>query len=264
MRQRVLRTEEAMWRRVICIVAALAAAGSLALVRGSAQSPRAMGLVDLLNLPRLTDPRVSPDGRDILFTRATADWKAGRRVTHIWRARIGSGDPVQLTNGAESETEPRWSPDGKTIAFTAKRGDNEFAQTYLLPIDGGEARQLTTHASAVSDITWSPDGAAIYLRAEAPKTADEKARDRVRDDVYAYDENYKHTHLWRVDVASKTETHVTSGDYSITSYELSDDGKKIAYHRQRSPLLGDNDTGEIWVANADGSGAVQITHNAVP
>ena len=35
-----------------------------------------------------------------------------------------------------------------------------------------------------------------------PKTTDERARDRLKDDVYAYDENYKQTHLWKVTVAS--------------------------------------------------------------
>jgi dipeptidyl aminopeptidase/acylaminoacyl peptidase len=223
---------------------------------------RPMGIVDLLTIPRVADPQVSPDGRDVLYTRTEADWKAGRRVPHLWRARIG-GDAVQLTSGADGENGPRWSPDGKTIAFTAKRGDNEAAQIYLLPADGGEARQLTSHASAVSEPAWTPDGAALYFKAADPKSAEEKARERVKDDVYAYDENYNQTHLWKVSVATKGETRITDGDYSVTDYELSDDGRKVVFLRAPTPLLGSGDQSEVWVANADGSNAVQLTRNTV-
>jgi len=228
-----------------------------------AQSPRPMGLVDLLNVPRLGDPQLSPDGGDVLFTRSDSDWKNGRRVTHIWRARTDGRQTVQLTYGADNETAPRWSPDGRTIAFVAKRGDNEFNQIYLLPADGGEARPLTMHASAVSEIAWTPDGSALFFSAPEPRTADEKARDKVKDDVYAYDENYKQTHLWKVVVASRAETRVTQGEFSVTSYRLSADGRKIVYHRAPTPLLGDGDRSEVWAANADGSAAVQLTNNSV-
>ena len=150
-----------------------------------AQSPKPMGLVDLLNIPRVGDPQLSPDGRDILFTRSESDWKIGRRLTHIWRVRTSGGDPVQLTNGAESENSPRWSPDGRTIAFVAKRGDAEFNQIYLLPVDGGEASPLTSHPSAVSSISWTSDGAALYFTASEPQSArgegpGQGARRRVR------------------------------------------------------------------------------------
>src|SRR5262249_21300233 len=228
--------------------------------------PRPMSIVDLLSIPRVADPQVSPDGRDVVYTRGDADWKAGRRVSHLWRARLGGGDAVQLTSGADGENDPPWPPDRKTnpfTAYTAKRGDSEGAQIFLLAVDGGEARQLTAHGAAASNLSWTPDGSAIYFKAADPKTSDEKARDRLKDDVYAYDENYKQTHLWKVTVASVAETRITEGDFSVTNYDLSNDGQKIAYTRQPTPLLGSGDESEVWVANANGSGAVQITKNGV-
>src|SRR2546425_2817605 len=251
----VKETKMSRSHRIRLLVGVIVAA-PIAFATMVAQSPRPMGIVDLLSVPRLADPHLPRDGRDIVLTKSDADWKSGKRITHIWRVRAdGNEPPIQLTNGAENEEDPRWSPDGKTIAFTAKRGDNEFAQIYLLPIDGGEARQLTTHASAVSEISWTPDATALIFKAADAKTADDKARERVKDDVYAYDENYKQTHLWKVTVEQKAETRITDGDFSVTNYELSEDGKKIVYLRAPTPLLGSGDESEVWAANADGAGA---------
>jgi dipeptidyl aminopeptidase/acylaminoacyl peptidase len=254
-------------RRRLFLRCTLSAAVVLLQARGGilyAQGPRPMSAVDLLNLSQLGDPQISPDGRDVVFTRAVADWKSGRRVTHIWRARVGAGEPVQLTFGTDGESSPRWSPDGKTIAFVAKRADSEFAQIQLLPADGGEARPLSSHATAVSDIAWAPDGTSIFFRASEPKTAEERAKDSARDDVFQYDETFKHTHVWKIGVANRNETRVTGGDFSVTDYEVSPDGRKLVLQQAPSPLLGDGFRADIWLANTDGSGAVQITKNGVP
>jgi Tol biopolymer transport system component len=205
----------------------------------------------------------SPNGDEIAFISNREPNEDQFFNYDLFTLKVADKSIRRLTSTENAEYRPRWSPDGKTIAFTSKRGENEFAQIHLLAVDGGEARQLTTHASEVSDLSWTPDGAALYFSAPEAKTADEKTRDKAKDDVYAYDENYKNTHLWKVTVATKDEVRVTTGDYSVTSYDLSNDGRKIAFHRAPTPLLGSGDQSEVWLMNADGSGAVQLTRNTV-
>ena len=49
----------------------------------------------------------------------------------------------------------------------------------------------------------------------------------------------------------------------MLSFTLSQDGTKIAHQRAPNTLYGDAEKGEVWVMNADGSEAVQITKNSV-
>jgi dipeptidyl aminopeptidase/acylaminoacyl peptidase len=94
-------------------------AGSLLCATSFAQRP--MTLVDLINLPQVTDPQLSPDGQQVLFVKSEANWKANRRVGHIWKISADGTGLMQMTAGADGENSPRWSPDGKSIAFLAKR-----------------------------------------------------------------------------------------------------------------------------------------------
>ena len=113
-----------------------------------AQTPRPMTLVDIVNMPQVTDPQLSPDGRQVLFVVAEANWKANKRISHIRKINTDGTGLVEMTSGADGETSPRWSPDGKTIAFLAKRGidPENVTQIFLISNSGGEARPLTSHA----------------------------------------------------------------------------------------------------------------------
>jgi dipeptidyl aminopeptidase/acylaminoacyl peptidase len=138
------------------------------------------------------------------------------------------------------------------------------AQIFLIGTTGGEARQLTHHETAVADIAWDPSGKGIYFTAKEAKTAAEKQREKLRDDVYAFDEDYEQAHLWKISLAEGKEQRLTSGEYSVTWFTLSRDGKKIAFMRGPSPLLGERQLGEIYVMDSSGSGAVRLTDNEIP
>src|SRR5262249_22137280 len=151
----------------------------------------------------------------------------------------------------------RWSPDGKSILF-AREG-----QFVLMPAGGGDAKPLTHHATPVSAPAWAPDGSAVYFLASEPRTAEERERDRLRDDVFSYEETYKQRHLWKVTVATGGEQAITSGDFSITNYRLSRDGKRVAVERAPSPLGDDADRIEIWTFDSDGTNGRQLTTNKI-
>lgn len=92
-----------------------------------AQARRPMTIVDMIDVPSLSDPQLSPDGTQLLYVLSHADWDANRTIAHIWRVNSDGSDPVQLTNGENGESSPRWSPDGDHIAFLARRGESERA-----------------------------------------------------------------------------------------------------------------------------------------
>ncbi|MGH9333848.1 MAG: LpqB family beta-propeller domain-containing protein [Vicinamibacteria bacterium] len=223
-----------------------------------------MSIVELIEVPQMQDVAISPDGSQVAFELAEADWEQNKRVSHIWRVDIDGENQIQLTNGSTGEEAPRWSPDGSTIVFVAKRGEDEHEQLYLLSNRGGEARPLTHHGSEVSSPAFSADGAHVYFIAPEPKTEEEKKKEEIQDDVFAYDEDFEQKHLFRVAVADGAEERITEGDFSVTSYRLSRDGAHIAHHRAPTPLFDNSDEGEVWLMKSDGKEARQLTRNAVP
>jgi dipeptidyl aminopeptidase/acylaminoacyl peptidase len=242
----------------------LAVCVSLVSSLSAQDAKRARTFVDALDQPIVSGPQLSPDGKQIVFTIDKADWKANRRIGHIYRINTDGTNQVQLTFGERGESSPRWSPDGKLIAFTTRRDPDANNQIYLLSVDGGEARRLTTHATAPGNVAWAPDGKSLYFLATDAKSPEEKEKDRVQDDVYAFEEtNFKHRHLWTTDLEGKT-TRITTGDFSVSNYDLSVDGRKIAMTRTPSPQLEFLDRGEVWVMDASGANARQLTTNKVP
>jgi dipeptidyl aminopeptidase/acylaminoacyl peptidase len=244
---------------------ALALAACLLAVSPSAQTKRPMSVVDLLEVPVLADPQLSNDGRHLLYMITRADWKADRRISHVWRSNADGTGAMQMTFSEGNELFPRWSPDGSQFAFLAARSDAPGLQVYLMSNRGGEPRVLSRHAGGVSasGVTWTPDGKSIFFMASDPKTDEENQLDRIRANAFAFEENLKPRHLWRISVADGAEQRITSGDLTILDYAVSPDGRRLTLDRAPSTLLDDGEKSEVWIMDADGKNAVQLTRNGV-
>lgn len=250
-------------RRRGCRLLFAVAVAAWTVIAVHAQPRRAMTLIDLMEVPRVVDPQLSPDGHLVVYQLNRADWKAGRRVGHLWIQPVGGGPAMQLTFGDSGEFSPRWSPDGKSILFMARRNGGTETQAFLLPAEGGEPRALTHHGTSVSSPAWAPDGSAVYFIAPEAKTADEKERDRVKDDVFAFEENAKQRHLWKVIVSTGAEMRLTSGETSVLGYRPSRDGRRIALHRAPTPLVADAWRGEIWLMDPNGENIQVLTRDSL-
>ena len=71
----------------------------------------------LLELGRLSDPQISPDGTKILYGVSYNSIEDNRSCRNLFLCDIDGSHRVQLTRYAQSVSNARWSLDGKSIFF---------------------------------------------------------------------------------------------------------------------------------------------------
>lgn len=221
-------------------------------------APRVMTAVDLLSLEKPGDPKVSPDGRLVLYSVGRVDWKANAVQSDLWRIGVDGGDPRRMVEGPASGVE--WAPDGGSFVFLAKRAGDSARQIYRMPIDGGEARRLGKVRTTPSDLRWSRDGASLYFLATVPDSKALAKRRRDKDDMLPFEEPQGRRQLWRMSVADCKVHRVTDGEFEVEAFDLSADGRTVLYRRAPSSLLDDNPKSELWIQTGDGE-ARRLTNN---
>ena len=272
---------------IFCAVLVLA---PVVFAQQPASAPWAITIDDYFQIRAVHDPQLSPDAQWVLYTVHTAVLKDDKNDERIWMVPRAGGDAIPLTAEGASSSHARWSPDGKFISFLSARKEG-LTQVWLLNRLGGEAQRLTDTPQDVDDFAWSPDGQRLVLvlrdaspeELDAAKEAKDKSGeadtkekkkaakpwviDRLQfkvDEVGYLDR--RRTHLYVFDLAAKSMTQMTSGDFDDSEPAWSPDGKLLAFasnHSKPDPDLSYDSN--IWVVAADnsdkGAHLTQVTTN---
>jgi dipeptidyl aminopeptidase/acylaminoacyl peptidase len=207
-----------------------------------------------LEMRTVSAPKISPDGRRVVYEQSRTDWDANAFEKDLWLADTATGESHLLTTAVKSSSDAQWSPDGAWIAFLSDRpapmtgSPADKRQIYVMPANGGEAQQLTKMENGVNKFEWAPDSKRIALAAEGPESKAMKDRKDTFGDYHVFHADYAFVHLWLLDLPATDAAGRTApvGDpklltpddtFSVGSFSFSPDGTRIAFSAQRDPDL---------------------------
>lgn len=265
-----------MFRSLIASLAVLALSVSTASAQPSnetsPESPKTLSARDTLRINSVSDPRISPDGQWVVYTKRVRDLEDEelKATSHLWRVRADGSDRRQITYGEDSCTDPRWFPDGRRLAFLSERGqkkkageggDGPKSQVFLMHLDGGEAWQATKHEEGVNQFEISPDGSRLLFLSRDPLPKEKKERKKKKDDAEVVDEEFRFSHLWVFEVQSGQAKRLTQGEFTVVDAQWSPGSDRIAYVTRPNTNLNEGWNSDVWVIGLEGKEPRRLHEN---
>jgi dipeptidyl aminopeptidase/acylaminoacyl peptidase len=227
----------------------------------------------------VSDPQLSPDGSQIIYTRGWFDKVNDKRESSLWIMNADGSKNRFLVRGSGA----RWSPAGDRILYTAQ-GEPKGSQLFVRYMDAeGAVSQITHVDKSPANATWAPDGQSIGFAmqvekknvwsikmpdrpegakwVEAPRIVERL--DYKQDGQGFADDGFRH--LFVVPATGGTPRQLTSGDWDHNGVEWTPDGKQILFTSLRIP---DADyefrESEIYSVTVDTGAIAQLTRRKGP
>ncbi|WP_353218399.1 S9 family peptidase [Sandarakinorhabdus sp.] len=238
----------------------------------------------------VSNPRLSPDGRRVVYEQTRTDWQGNVFATDLWLADSLGNARQRLTQGSGSAGDAAWSPDGRWIAFLAERpgvsagapaaaGSGPVTgpasrQLLLIPASGGEAVVITNMAGGISSFEWAPDGNSIAFLAAGERPARLRDRDKALGSYRIIRSDRVPVRLWLIGVdmvlagntgpLPKARALTADDGRSVTALDFAPDSASIAFAAQLDPDPVSSGTSEIFRVAVGGGPIRQITDGRGP
>ena len=239
----------------------------------------------MMQLKRLSDPQISPDGQWVAFTVQSVDLSANQKPAQIWIVPTEGGTPRQITQEGNNQR-PRWSPDSRRIAYISDRAGS--AQIWLMDPDGANARQVTNLSSEADGVLFAPDGKNLVFVSEVfpdcgaddacnKRNLDSAKGDKVKARIYT-ELLYRHwtqwqsprrSHLLVVPVGGGPAKDLTPGNRDVPpfslggpdDYDISPDGQEVCYAMNSDPVPAISTNSDLYAVSITGGTPRKITSN---
>lgn len=227
---------------------------------------------NLFQIKGISEPCLSPDGKQVLFVITEADKTGNGWLSSIVLLSIHDQKLTVLTKGSS----PRWSPDGSAFAFQNDEGElwiyhmGKREATYLVQVY--DSSYFMGHL-AEKGFAWSPDGQSIaYVSADPFPFPSETENDRIEINRILYkskggrgrsfyaDDHF--SHIWLIPISGGEPENLTPGIYNEHSISWSPDGRQLAFISNRSSDPDNNQQFNLWTVDVHTKEVVRLTDDA--
>ncbi|MBV9973204.1 MAG: S9 family peptidase [Candidatus Eremiobacteraeota bacterium] len=236
---------------------------------------------DLFKMSFVSDPEISPDGKQVVFVVSRMNGPENRYDTNLWIVATAGGSARELTTGGR-DSSPAWSPDSERLAFV-RSAKKARPQIYVYDFRTKRIRRLTNLKGGAQGPLFSNHGGLIAFSANSvdPPMAAQidfraagfqpKKNQRHSDvgvintmhfqangagEIYRY-----HRHIWIMNADGSRQRALTSGPWNEGNYAFSPDDRALAFDslQRDAPTLGESDIYTIPVLRqAQDGGATQL------
>ena len=257
-----------------------------------AQSKHPFTFEDMMQLKRIGEPMVSPDGKWVAFSAVDVNLDENTRKPHLWIVAVNGGEARRLTPATGTgEDRVRFSPDGKRVLFESSR--DGASQIWVQDFDTssgtltGEPRKVTNISTEASGGLWSPDGKSIlFVSSVYPDCKDdacnkqrdeEQAKSKVKAKIFtqlmfrhwtSYFDG-KYSHLFLVSADGGVARDLTPGAHDVPpfslggqdQYQFSPDGQEVAFTSNIDEVQATSTNSDVFIVPVAGGTPKKITTN---